>query len=54
MPIDFVGVNQQMMNIGSKISCFLIDVSSKLFFTVLCSTDSKFAIGLSWGIRGDM
>ena len=31
MPIDFVGVNQQLMDIGSKISCFLIDVSSKLF-----------------------
>ena len=31
MPVDFVGVNQQMMDIGSKISCFLIDVSSKLF-----------------------
>lgn len=26
MPIDFVGVNQQVMDIGSKISCVLIDV----------------------------
>ena len=26
MPIDFVGVNQQIMDIGSKMSCVLIDV----------------------------
>lgn len=34
MPIDFVGVNQQIMDIGSKMRCVLIDVGYVFGITI--------------------
>lgn len=52
MPIDFVGVNQQIMDIGSKMSCVLIDVRYVVGITSFSNSSTLRPAQYEWARTG--
>lgn len=52
MPIDFVGVNQQITDIGSKTSCVLIDVGYVFGITSFSNSSTLRPAQYEWARTG--
>ena len=52
MPIDFVGVNQQIMDIGSKMRCVLIDVGYVFGITSFSNSSTLRLAQYEWARTG--
>lgn len=52
MPIDFVGVNQQIMDIGSKMRCVLIDVGYVFGITGFSNSSTLRLAQYEWARTG--